>query len=379
VTGLGVYAPVLSERPTGLGRFIMETTRPLLASDPAIFTQVADADWARDGRIVKSALGGVDLSSLAMRRGSRLAWLAGPVRKHVRREAVDVLYCPGQEGPLTRSGAAVCLVVHDLIGLRVPVGRHPLDIAQLRYLLPRMVSTAERVVTVSRSTRDDLLELTGAPEEKVVVVPPAVDHAVFWPRDEDVVRAVRSHLTIPPEYYLYAGTLSPHKNLTVVLDAMKRLRSRQGKRAPTLVVAGRSSAADVDRFAGEVSDRGLSADVIVTGYTSDDELAALMSGALGFVFPSLYEGFGLAPLEALACGAPVLVSNAASLPEVVGGAGVLLDPRDVDDWTTAMGRIATDRRQREELRLGATRRAARFRWSTTNERILDLLRDLGGG
>jgi glycosyltransferase involved in cell wall biosynthesis len=145
-----------------------------------------------------------------------------------------------------------------------------------------------------------------------------------------------------------------------------------------LVVAGRSTVGDVERFRGEVFGSRLEGQVIVVGYTTDDELAALMSGATAFVFPSLYEGFGLAPLEAMACGAPVLSSNAASLPEVVGDAGALLDPLDCEGWSGALRRIAQDTSYRENLSSRSVSRAASFRWSATNAGIQGLLHELAG-
>jgi glycosyltransferase involved in cell wall biosynthesis len=372
---IGLYAPVLDQRPTGLGRFIRETAEPLLEHEPTVYAQLAEADWLHGAKLREPSIAGIRLRHPAGRRAIRLGWLAGPVRRDVRRDGIRVLYCPGQEGPLIRSSASVCLVVHDLIGLRVPTGRHPLDLAQLRLLLPRMITVADRVATVSASTRKDVLELSGAPEDKVVVVPPAVDHGTFWRRDDHVVRVITERLGLPERYLLYAGTLSAHKNLDVVLQALDRSRTA-GTPPATLVVAGRSTSSDLHRFRAAVARHGLEDHVALVGYTSDDDLAALMSGALAFVFPSLYEGFGLAPLEAMACGAPVLSSAAASLPEVVGDAGLLLDPVDTEAWASALAHVPDDTAHREELRERSLDRARRFRWSTTNGAIRMLLEGL---
>lgn len=268
------------------------------------------------------------------------------------------------------SGPPACLVVHDLIPLREPRGRR-FDAAQMRLLLPRMIERSAAIVAVSQNTRRDLVELLGVDPAKVHVIHEGVDHARFFPRPLAAVDEVRAKFGIVGVYLLYAGTLAPHKNVETLLRVLAETQRRGHELS--LVLVGRADAPDVARLGGLASRMGVGGQVVWPGYVSDEDLARLMTGATAFVFPSLHEGFGLAPLEAMACSAPVVTSNAGSLPEVVGSAGVLLPPTDVGAWTEAIVRLLTDPDEASLARERAVRRADSYRWSQAADLTWDVL------
>jgi glycosyltransferase involved in cell wall biosynthesis len=234
----------------------------------------------------------------------------------------------------------------------------------------------DRLITTSLATRDDIVEMGIAPAERISVVPLAADPGLFFPcTDAARQEAVRVRLGIPPGPYLLSlGLLDVRKNVEAAVEAFTRLVLQEGCRDLSLVVAGPagSGTAGVERAVAEARARG--ARVVMPGFVPDEELAALYSGALGFVFPSLHEGFGIPPLEAMQCGAPVIASNRSSIPEVVGDAALVVDPQDADALCHAMYRLYRDGALREDLRARSLARAAQFSWDRTAAETLAVYR-----
>jgi glycosyltransferase involved in cell wall biosynthesis len=234
----------------------------------------------------------------------------------------------------------------------------------------------DRLITTSLATRDDMVEMGIAGADRISVVPLAAHPELFFPC-ADVARqdAVRTRLGIPPgPYLLSVGLLDVRKNLGAAVEAFTRLVRQEGYRDLSLVVVGQggSGTAGVERAVADARAQG--ARVVMAGFVPDVELAPLYSGALGFVFPSLHEGFGIPPLEAMQCGAPVIASNRSSIPEVVGDAALVVDPQDVDALSHAMYRLYHDGALREDLRARSLARAALFSWDRTVAETLAVYR-----
>ncbi len=252
------------------------------------------------------------------------------------------------------------VTIFDLIPLRDPSDLpNPAARILFRWMVALAARTAQRIIAPSIATRDDLVTLLNVPREKIDVVPLAADKR-FTPQAEFEIARMREKYKLSSRYILNVGINKPHKNLGVLTQAWTRAQIDA-----TLVIAG----AWDERYSFQVTDR-----VRVIRNVDDADLPALYSGAQLFVMPSLYEGFGLTPLEAMACGAPVACSNVSSLPEVVGNAALLFDPRDVDDLALTIARVLSDETLREHLRIQSRARARHFSWERTARETLQVYR-----
>ncbi|MFQ5653416.1 MAG: glycosyltransferase family 4 protein [Planctomycetota bacterium] len=278
------------------------------------------------------------------------------------RGGLDVFHGTHFTLPVTRNARSI-LTVHDATYLRHPelYGHRKLNDHCYRYLLPRSLERADLVLAISLSTRNDLVELCGVDEERIWVVPNGLDPRVRpLPREER--GPVLERLGIRRPFVLYpAGTIDRRKNIDNALRAFARAFPRKAAR-PLLFLTGVGELPR--RYAELVLRLGLEQDVMMRKVGYPDELIALMSGALWGMYLSLYEGFGLPPLEGMACGLPMLVSDASSIPEVTGDAALLADPRDVDALAAAMERLHAGDDLRRDLRRRGRERAAEpaFGW-----------------
>jgi glycosyltransferase involved in cell wall biosynthesis len=257
------------------------------------------------------------------------------------------------------AGVPLVVTVHDLTLLRHP----ELGTPALRRLVgrtARSVREATRVIADSEATRRDVVELLGAPPDRVRVVPLGCDPR-FRPGDMAAARrAVAAELGIDAPFVLHVGTIEPRKNLPALLSAFARARRTRGLRQ-LLVLAG-APGWGVEPVRARIAAEGLADVVRLTGPVSDAQLLQLYRAADLFAFPSLYEGFGLPVVEALACGTPVVTANAAALPEVAGDAALLVDPRDEGALADALDRGVNDPELRARLRTAGPARAAQFTW-----------------
>lgn len=308
-----------------------------------------------------------------------IAWhrLALPLPPDLLAPRLDVFYNPDFVLPPLAYAAGVC-TIHDLGFMTVPECSFPTLRELLLRAVPRSLERARLVIAVSEHTRRDLVRLLGVDPGKIRVAGNAVD-ALFRPVRDDTWRATeRRRLASllggdPGERFLLAvGTLEPRKNLTLLLEALALLRDRG--RTPTLVVAGREGWL-YEPIYERIDRLRLQSQVRFLRGPDDRDLLALYNLAGVMVFPSLYEGFGVPPLEALACGAVVVCSSSSSLPEVVGDAALLVDPYDPDALARAIERALDDDRMREELSRRGPPRARRFQWSDSARAVHAALRE----
>jgi glycosyltransferase involved in cell wall biosynthesis len=270
---------------------------------------------------------------------------------------------------LTRARSV--FTIHDTAYLRFPEYHLPRNRRYLRVMMPRFLRRADRIIAVSESTRRDALRFYRLDPEKIEVIPEGVD-ARFRPNlDPATVSRVRIRYGLPERFVLCVGTIEPRKNLPTLLEAYAALRPRHEDVG--LVIAGAKGWL-YERFFDRLRSLGLEREVVLTGFVPDEDMPALLDAAEVFAFPSEFEGFGLPPLEAMASGTPVVCSNAASLPEVVGDAGLLLPPRDVGAWVEALGRVLDDGHLRAGLRDRGLERARRFGWDAAARKTLDVYR-----
>lgn len=226
------------------------------------------------------------------------------------------------------------------------------------FFLPRRLKYASCVLTISEFIKSEIIDTLKIPGQAITSVPLAAD-ARFSPRDQSYISTTLNDLHLPDKYFLFVGSLEPRKNLDLIIQAM----ARQTNPLP-LVMTGWSGWGDKS-WVKEIDRLGLAEKVIMPGYVDDETLAGLYSGARGFIYPSLYEGFGLPVVEAMACGCPVICSDAASLPEVAGGAAILVNPRDSVGLAQAMEKLAQDDRLHRQMANDGLIRAKEFSWART--------------
>ena len=284
----------------------------------------------------------------------------------MRQHAIDVFHGPGFIVPVTKACKTV-VTVHDLIYMIHSEFYEAGFRAHMNQWVSASVKTADCVIAVSECTKRDLVARLGVPEQKITVTHEAAGPE-FRPLGNMASREVCQKYGIPGEFILAVGLAQPRKNVASLVRAFKTLRD-QGFRAYQLVLAGGYSPRECD-IPALVRELGMSQDVLIPGYVPRDDLPLLYSAATLFVFPSLYEGFGLPPLEAMACGTAVVCSNTSSLPEVVGEAAVLVDPTDTAAITNALQRCLEDEALRAQLREEGLARASQFTWRRTAEQTL---------
>ena len=273
-------------------------------------------------------------------------------------------------GPF-RAPCPFVTVVHDVVWRAMPETFPRRDRLILDRFLPGTLERAAAVVTVSEFSRQEIHRYFGTRLEKIHVVPNAVDRRFQPVTDPETIRAVREKHALPERFILNLGVIQPRKNVEGLILAYcglpDELREQYG-----LVVTGKHGWGEGLPLA--LAETAVPGVIRPTGYVPDEDLPALYSAASAFVYPSLYEGFGIPPLEAMACGTPVLTSNVASLPEVVGDAALTVDPRDVDAIRQGLQRLLTDEELRARLVQAGLERAQRFTWRDSAEKLVKVLR-----
>jgi glycosyltransferase involved in cell wall biosynthesis len=286
------------------------------------------------------------------------------------RRPVDVLHVQYTAPPLCR--VPLVTTIHDLAFEHLPETFTRRGRAQLRLTVRHTARCSQRIATVSEFSRQDIISTYGIDPARIAVTPNGVED-IFTPHPADVDESerIRERFGIKGEFILAVGSLQPRKNLIRLIRAYKRLRAEIGDSAPQLVLVGRRLWL-YDEIFHELTRQDLAEAVIFTDYVSEELLPALYRSARIFVYPSLFEGFGLPPLEAMACGTPVVASSTSSLPEVIGDAGLLVDPYDENLLANGMMRLLRDEDLRRQLITKGIRRAASFTWRAAAERTLAL-------
>ncbi len=356
---IGLNAQLLSlsdsYRGAGIAHYIHQTLLHLPRVGAHRYVAfVADRAFQADGlEIVSSRLP-------TARPPVRILWEQACLPVELARRRIDLLHAMAFVTPaLSRVPSVV--TVYDVSFALFPESFRPFNRWYLTTMTRRSVRKARAVIAISQNTANDLHRLWGVPRDKIHLAYCGVD-AIFRPAPAVEVETFRAAKGLPSQYILFVGTLEPRKNVVRLVEAFALLK-RQGL-PHKLVLAGGKGWMYEPIFAA-VERLGLASDVIFPGFVPRQELPLWYNGAGVFVYPSLYEGFGLGPLEAMACGTPVVVSDRASLPEVVGDAGLTVVPDDVSALAEAMAAILRNRALADGLRERGLRRAAQFTWERT--------------
>jgi glycosyltransferase involved in cell wall biosynthesis len=290
----------------------------------------------------------------------------------LRRRPIDLLHVQYTAPPL--APCPVVATIHDLSFEHLPETFRRRSRVQLRLTVRRTARRAARVIAPSEFTRRDLIETYRLDPERVAAIPLAASPHFRPVEDAEEIARVRRRYRLGGEYVLAVGSIQPRKNLARLVRAYSLLRRERGRsNLPQLVLVGKLAWLYGETLRA-IEEEGAGGSVILTGYVSEGDLPALYTGALCFVYPSYFEGFGLPPLEAMSCGAPVLTGNLTSLPEVVGDAGLTADPFDTGALARALARLIDDAALRADLRARGLRRARAFNWRDTARMTLQVYR-----
>ncbi len=351
----------------GIGRYVVNLARALRSIAPDLDLRLFCDPTALSSRwaLTNLSLADVPLSPFSLQQ----QWRVPPRLRQLR---ATLYHSPYYLMPY-RPGVPTVLTAYDVIPLVYP---HYYTAAQrliFRLAHALALKTARITLAISEATKVDLVRRLGAQPDRIRVTPLAADPR-FAPQPTAAIQTARDKYGLPDRYLLYVGSNKPHKNLTRLVSAFSAPEIRNPKPETPLVIAG-----SWDNRYPEAKQLAAQHDHIrFLGPIDDADLPALYSGALAFVFVSEYEGFGLPPLEAMACGAPVLASNTSSLPEVIGDAGLLVDPHDVRAIAAALTHLIDDERLRADLSLRGLERAAQFSWERTARLTLAAYRAVWG-
>lgn len=356
-----LLAPEGSYRSAGIHTYIQHSLQHLPEADPALrltlFTAHPPAELPASIEVQQPRWN-------TDRPAVRILWEQLVLPVAVRRAQADVLHATAFVAPIVRPSPTV-ITIYDVSFALFPQFFRGFNQAYLRAATRWSARHAQRLIAISDCARRDIHRLYGVPLDRIDVAYPGVAETLQR-ADPDRVTEFRRAKNLPDKFLLYLGTLEPRKNLTMLVQAFAHLK----RECPDalLVLAG-----GVGWLAGElraaIETRGVKDGIVLPGYVAEEEKALWYAAATAFVFPSLYEGFGLPPLEAMACGTPVVTSNAASLPEVVGGAGLTIAPDDIGGWAAALRRVWTDAAYRAELADRGVRQARQFTWQATSRQI----------
>jgi len=297
----------------------------------------------------------------------KMTWEQWTGPREARRLGVDVFHVPHFAPPLITRSVPVVATIHDVIPLRLPLYHSSAKAKVYSSVVARAAQHATLVITISQHARQDIIETLSIPAERIRVIYQAVSEDLKPVEDQEKLAAARARYGLTGRYVFYLGGLDARKNVPQLVRAFSHLYKRLGDPNLQLLISG-----NPDKLSGSLfpdprpvgADLGMNGQIIYR-FVEDEDKAALYSGASVFVFPSLYEGFGLDPLEAMSCGAPVVCSNRTSLPEVVGEAALTLDPDDLAALVDAMYSVLTSAELSADLRARGFERAKLFSWRKT--------------
>lgn len=366
---IGIDVHMVGERETGNETYVVNLLRALLAREDAVqYIPLTPNPAALEGPLGA----GVCKRAIRVRPGPSLFRVLVGIPMAGGRHSLDLLHMTYIVPPVCAMPTVV--TIHDISFEAYPETFSRKDRFLLRWGVPFSARRAARVIAVSEYTKRDLIRRYGLPEEKIRVTYEAAAPMFHPVKDQTRLEAARRRYGICAPYILSVGNLQPRKNLLTLLEAF-RVAKAEGGLPHRLVVVGKQGQRGA-LLPREVSARGLDGEVIFTGYVPTEDLPSLYSGAALFVYPALYEGFGLPPLEAMACGAPVIASNAASLPEVLGDGAWLVDPRAIGGFVSAMRQVLGDPAIARRLSERGLARARQFSWDRTARQTVEVYEEV---
>lgn len=363
---IGFDGMALSQPLTGVGVYTLELARAMadlcpgddlevVSPDPYVFTLPTKADsngWPANLSFVHARARLLD----------RCWWSVG-LPRYLARRPVDLFHGTNFELPFwLRPRRPTVVTVHDLSWLLHPDTHEDRPVHRAQRRFPGMARSATRIITPTETVRRELCAHLRIAPEKVVAIPEAARQP-FTPMAPEEAQATKAGLGIGDNFLLYVGTIEPRKDLKTLVRAFEEVAQSQ---RPTLqlVITGRRGWL-IDELLARIQTSSIANRIILTGYLSDEEIRALYSTCRAFIYPSIYEGFGLPPLEAMACGAPVITTRTPSIVEVCGDAALLVEPQSTNELAVAIAHLVDDENARRNYSNSGRRRSAQFSWKQT--------------
>ncbi|MBI4743351.1 MAG: glycosyltransferase family 4 protein [Actinobacteria bacterium] len=271
------------------------------------------------------------------------------------------------------------VTIYDIAHEKHPELFSKIDSIAMKTLIPISARNADRIITISETSKKDLVDYYNVAEEKISVIPLAVDLNKYKKIEPEIVSQSIKKYQINSKFILYLGAIEPRKNLINLVKAFGELKKHNKIDHKLVIAGGRRKESKSDYFENllkNIKELGLTSNVVFLGYIEDNDIPFLYNAADIFIFPSLFEGFGLPPLEAMACGTPVIVSNIPSLMEIVSDGALVIDPADPDDIAQAIFQILSDVNLSKSLSEKGIKQAAKFSWRNTAQKTLEVYQDL---
>jgi glycosyltransferase involved in cell wall biosynthesis len=288
-------------------------------------------------------------------------------------EKSDLFIFPNFVAWPTSKNKKVWSIIYDASYLEHPKYSDEKNRDYLIKFVGKTIERSEKIITISQNAKKEIENHYPLSKNKIEIISPAVDHKEYFPKNKKEVTKVINKYGIDKNYILYTGTLEPRKNIVGILSAYNKLtEALRGEYQ--LVLAGGKGWLDEEIEEKLTELKGLN--IIRTGYVADEDLPALYSGATVFVYPSFYEGFGMPPLEAMACGTPVITSNNSSLPEVVGEAGIMIDAKDTEALAKSIEKVISSKKLQNEMIKKGIKQAKKFSWEESAKKLYELIQSI---
>jgi len=361
---IGIEANTYYKNTAGSGvyaRNIIDTwTNGLGADNILLFTnkRLSEIDLAKKNNLLNRIFNGI----------FDVFWMQFVLPIQLLTKKADVLFCPAFLAPVF-SPVPTAVSIFDMSFIRFPESCEYMFRKYLSFFMPLIKYRADSIITISLFSKKEIIELLHVPENKVRVVYLGYKSIFRQIEQSDKIDSIRNKYTGGNKFILYVGTIEPRKNIPAIIKAFSCIREK-GHINHKFVICG-SKGWYYQSIIELIIKLKLQDDVILTGYVDENELPLIYNAADLFVFPSFYEGFGLPVLEAMACGCPVIASNTSSLPEVVGDAGILINPENFEEISDAIVKIIEKPEFRRELVLKGLERAKQFSWEKASKEILD--------
>jgi glycosyltransferase involved in cell wall biosynthesis len=368
---LAINATVVESRSSGLGVYTRHIVRELakLLPDLVVFSsapEILELEHIDHQMVTPNVRGSLG------RRGhlARFLWAQSVLPRRLKQVNASVLLAPTPMEAMIAPRVPQVVTIHDLIPLRFPEA-HPRQRYFYRFVVPRLLRRSAGIVAVSNITKMEIVSVYGVDPNRITVIHNGCDRQRFTARpsqkQSDLIHSKRP-------YILYVGNLLPHKNLHRLIEAFARIAQRLHHH---LIIVGHKDARYFPELQRNVNSRGIGGRVTFLGFVSAEELTELYRSSDWFVLPSLFEGFGMPPIEAMACGTPVIVSSIPALRETVAEAGIYFDPEDIAEMSERILMACADNGKRAEFREKGLKRAATFDWSIAAGKILTTLQEAG--